>query len=142
MLGEFKGEYTHSVDGKGRVAIPARFRAKLERGAVLTRGIEQCLLVYTAETWEQKSAALEASALTPAQRRRVERQMYSQAQDVELDAQGRILVPLKLRRFAGITAEAVIVGARDRFEIWGAERWADYVAELDAEDLTDLPLPF
>src|ERR1700690_405841 len=118
MLGEFKGEYSHSVDGKGRIAIPARFRAKIERGAVLTRGIDPCLLVYTAETWEQKSAALEASALTPAQRRRVERQMYSQAQDVELDAQGRVLIPLKLRQFAGITGEAVIVGARDRFEIW------------------------
>jgi transcriptional regulator MraZ len=142
MLGEFKGEYTHSVDGKGRVAIPARFRAKLDGGAVLTRGIEPCLLVYTAEMWEQKSAALEASALTPAQRRRVERQMYSQAQDVELDAQGRVLLPLKLRQFAGIEGDAVIVGARDRFEIWGAERWADYLVELDAEDLSELPLPF
>ena len=142
MRGEFKGEYLHSVDGKGRVAVPARFRAKIEHGAVLTRGIEQCLYVYTAETWELKSAALEAAELRPAERRRVERQMYSQAHDVELDAQGRMLIPLKLRQYAAIGGEAVVVGARDRFEIWSAERWHDYAAELDAEDLSSLPLPF
>ena len=68
--------------------------------------------------------------------------MYSQAQDVELDAQGRILLPLKLRQFAGIKGDAVIVGARDRFENLGAERWADYLVELDAEDMSELPLPF
>jgi MraZ protein len=138
----FLGEFSHSVDGKGRIAIPARFRAKIERGAVLTRGIEQCLYVYTLETWERKAAALEAADLDPAVRRRVERQLFSQAQDVELDAQGRILVPLKLRKYAEIGTEAVIVGARDRFEVWGAERWQVYAAELESEDMSGLPLPF
>jgi MraZ protein len=138
----FLGEFSHSVDGKGRIAIPARFRAKIERGAVLTRGIEQCLYVYTLETWERKAAALEAADLDPAVRRRVERQLFSQAQDVELDAQGRILVPLKLRKYAEIGPEAVIVGARDRFEVWGAERWQAYADELESADLSGLPLPF
>ena len=138
----FLGEYSHTVDGKGRIAIPARFRAKIERGAVLTRGIEQCLYVYTLETWERKAAALEAADLDPAVRRRVERQLFSQAQDVELDAQGRILVPLKLRKYAEIGTEAVIVGARDRFEVWGAERLQAYADELESADLSSLPLPF
>src|SRR5258708_1150928 len=138
----FLGEYLHTVDGKGRIAIPARFRAKIEGGAVLTRGIEQCLYVYTLETWERKAAALEAADLDPAVRRRVERPLFSQPHDVELDAQGRLLVPLKLRKYAEIGGEAVIVGARDRFEVWGAERWQAYADELESADLSSLPLPF
>jgi MraZ protein len=139
----FLGEYLHTVDGKGRIAIPARFRAKIEGGAVLTRGIEQCLYVYTLETLERKAAAVEAAAeLTPEQRRRVGHKMYSQAHEVELDAQGRILIPLKLRKYAEIGIEAAIVGARDHFEIWDAERWQAYADELESEDLSSLPLPF
>lgn len=140
MLGEFKGEYTHTVDGKGRIAIPARFRAKIEHGAVLARSSERCLCVYTEETWIEKSASF--GAPTPAEEaraRRFERLKYSQSNDVELDAQGRILLPLKFRQYAAIAGEAVIIGARDRFEIWSAERWRDYLAELDAEDFSDLP---
>ena len=138
----FLGEYLHSVDGKGRVAVPARFRAKIERGAVLTRGIEPCLYVYPLETWEQKARALEAANLDARQRRLVERRLFAPAFDVELDAQGRLLVPPKLRQFAGLNGEATIIGARDRFELWSTARWQAYAEELEAEDLTGLPLPF
>lgn len=138
----FLGEYFHSVDGKGRVAIPARFRSKIERGAVLTRGIEQCLYVYPMETWEHKARELDAANLDARQRRLVERRLFALAFDAELDAQGRIVVPIKLRKYAGLAGEAAIVGARDRFEIWSAELWQAYNDEMDAEDLSGLPLPF
>jgi MraZ protein len=138
----FLGEFQHSVDAKGRVAIPARFRAKIERGAVLTRGVDACLYVYPMETWEQKARELDAAITDPRQRRLVERRFFGMAFEVELDAQGRIVVPLKFRQYAGLGVEATIVGARDRFELWSTERWDAYADEMAAEDLTGLPLPF
>lgn len=137
----FVGEYLHNVDTKGRVAIPARFRAKIERGAVLTRGMDSCLTVYPMETWERKAQALDNIADTR-KRHAVERQFFAAAFEVELDAQGRIVVPPKLRKYAGLNGEAMIVGARDRFEIWSSEGWQSYLDELAAEDLSDLALPF
>src|SRR5262245_60306796 len=138
----FLGEYLHSVDGKGRIAVPTRFRSKIERGAVVTRGIEPCLYVYSIETWEQKARELETVNLDARQRRIVERRLFAPALDIELDAQGRLLVPPKLRQYAGLNGDAAIIGARDRFELWSAERWQAYTAELEAEDLSSLPLPF
>ena len=137
----FVGEYLHNVDTKGRVAIPARFRAKIERGAVLTRGMDSCLTVYPMETWERKAQALDNIA-DPRKRHAVERQFFAAAFEVELDAQGRIVIPPKLRKYAGLNGEAVIVGARDRFEIWSGERWQSYLDELAGEDLSELALPF
>ena len=137
----FVGEYLHNVDTKGRVAIPARFRAKIERGAVLTRGMDSCLTVYPMETWERKAQALDNIADTR-KRHAVERQFFAAAFEVELDAQGRIVIPPKLRKYAGLNGEAVIVGARDRFEIWSGERWQSYLDELAGEDLSELALPF
>ena len=138
----FVGEYLHTVDSKGRLALPARFRAKIERGAVLTRGVDACLYVYPMETWEQKARELDAAITDPRQRRLVERRFFGMAFEVELDAQGRIVVPLKFRQYAGLGVEATIVGARDRFELWSTERWDAYADEMAAEDLTGLPLPF
>jgi len=137
----FVGEYLHNVDTKGRVAIPARFRAKIERGAVLTRGMDSCLTVYPMETWERKAQALDNIA-DPRKRHAVERQFFAAAFEVELDAQGRIVIPPKLRKYAGLNGEAMIVGTRDRFEIWSSERWQSYLDELAAEDLSELALPF
>ncbi len=155
----FLGEYQHSVDGKGRVAIPARFRAKIERGAVLTRGMEACLYVYPLEVWEEKARALESAIPDPRQRRLVERRFFGQAYECELDAQGRIVIPAAFREYAGLPAngagagghangngnasgEAMVIGARERFEIRSPERWQAYLAETQDDDLSALPLPF
>jgi MraZ protein len=138
----FLGEYVHSVDSKGRVAVPARFRSKIERGAVLTRGVDSCLYVYPMEVWEQKARELDAAITNPRQRRLVERRFFGMAFEVELDGQGRIVVPARFRQYAGLNGEATIVGARDRFEIWSTEQWTAYTEEMAAEDLTGLPLPF
>jgi MraZ protein len=157
----FLGEYQHSVDGKGRVAIPARFRAKIERGAVLTRGVEACLYVYPLEVWEEKARALDSAITDPRQRRLVERRFFGQAYECELDGQGRIVIPVAFREYAGLptngnggngnggngnggngNGEAMVIGARERFEIWSPERWLAYLAQTQDDDLSALPLPF
>lgn len=138
----FLGEFQHSVDTKGRLAIPARFRSKIERGAVLTRGVETCLYVYPLETWEQKARELDAAILDPRQRRMVERRFFGMAFECELDAQGRIVVPARYRQYAGLNGEAAVVGARDRFEIWSPEEWGRYNDEMEQTDLSNLQLPF
>lgn len=138
----FLGEFQHSVDTKGRLAIPARFRSKIERGAVLTRGVETCLYVYPLETWEQKARELDAAILDPRQRRMVERRFFGMAFECELDAQGRIVVPARYRQYAGLNGEAAVVGARDRFEIWSPEEWGRYNDEMEQTDLSSLQLPF
>jgi transcriptional regulator MraZ len=160
MPSPFIGEYQHSVDGKGRIAIPARFRARLEGGAVLTRGVEACLYVYPLETWEEKARALEAAITNPRQRRLVERRFFGMAHECELDGQGRIVLPAAFREYAGLPAsgngkvgtgngangngvgEALVLGARERFEIWSPERWQEYLALTQDDDLSALPLPF
>lgn len=138
----FLGEYLHSVDTKGRLAIPARYRSKIERGAVVTRGVERCLLVFTMEAWEQKARELAAANMDARQRRYVERTHFGSAAECELDAQGRIVLPPALRRYAGLNGEARIVGAHERFELWSPASWDAYLEEMQAEDLGALPLPF
>jgi MraZ protein len=138
----FLGEYFHSVDGKGRLAIPARFRSKIERGAVLTRGVDPCLYVYPMEVWEQKARELDAANISPRQRRMIERRFFGMSFELELDAQGRIVVPAKFRQYAGLNGEAMVIGARDRFEVWSTERWNAYADEMATADLSGLALPF
>jgi MraZ protein len=159
----FLGEYQHNVDGKGRIAIPARFRGKIEGGAVLTRGVEACLYVYPLAVWEEKARALDAAIVDPRKRRQVERRFFGMAYECELDAQGRIVIPSAFRAYAGLPAngngagnghgigngnsgngngsggEAMVIGARERFEIWSPERWQAYLAETQDDDLSALP---
>ena len=162
----FLGEFDHSVDSKGRIAIPARFRSKIAHGAVLTRGVDPCLYVYPMETWEQKAATLATTISDPNQLRYVERHFFGGAFELELDAQGRIVLPARFRAFAGlngvnghnsrngergdngegrsngVSVEALVIGARERFEIWSPARWEAYLAEHADDDLSSLPLPF
>jgi MraZ protein len=138
----FLGEFQHTIDAKGRLAIPAKYRGRLERGAVLVRGIEQCLYVYTMETWEAKARELDSRDLEPRQRRMIERRFFGTAFECELDAQGRIVVPARFRTYAELSGETTIIGARDRFEIWNTARWEAYQDEMATEDLAGLDLPF
>ena len=138
----FVGEYHHNVDSKGRLALPARFRSKIESGAVLTKGIEPCLYVYPLDIWEEKGRQFAAAGLNPARRRALERRFYSLGCECELDGQGRIVIQAKYRQYAGLNGDAVVVGARDRIEVWSAARWEEYTAAMQEDDLSDLPLPF
>jgi MraZ protein len=134
----FLGEYEHTVDAKGRVAIPARFRAQMDRGAVLSKGMGVCLSVYTMERWEEKSNELVAGKSSD-ELRDFERRIYPSASEIDLDGQGRMIIPAKLRSYARIGNEVTIAGVRDHFEIWDRGVWQEYQARLEAEGNT---IPF
>jgi MraZ protein len=138
----FLGEYPHNIDNKGRLAVPARFRSKIERGAVLTRGIDVCLYIYPMETWEQKARELDAAIIDPRQRRLIERRFFGMALELELDSQGRIVIPARFRQYAGLNSEAMVIGTRDRFEVWSTANWQAYTDDMATQDLSGLPLPF
>ncbi len=132
-LGMFLGEYEHTIDAKGRLAIPAKFRSQMDRGAVLSKGMGACLSIYTLARWEQKSSELIA-AMSGDELRDFERRIYPSACEVELDAQGRILIPAKLRAYARLASEVTVAGVRDHFEIWDRAAWQAYQERLDAEN--------
>ena len=127
----FTGEYRHSVDGKGRLAVPARFRTQLQPGAVVSRWLDACLAIHTQDGWDRLSDKVAALPITDPTARRFQRFVFAGAVEAELDGQGRVLLPAYLRQAVGLTTEAVIVGSRDHAEIWSPDGWADYSRELD-----------
>lgn len=126
------GEYRHNLDSKGRLAIPAKFREVLGQGAILTRGLDGCLFVYSAKEWEGLVAKLMALPLAQANSRAFVRLMLSGASDVDFDAQGRILVPEYLRDYAGMGKQAVVTGLYNRIEIWDSARWNQYKTKTES----------
>ena len=122
----FSGEYRHSVDGKGRLAVPAKFRAPLATGAFLSRWIDGCLAIHTQAGWADLVAKVAGLPITDAGSRLFGRQVFAGAIEVELDRQGRVLIPGYLREETGLEGEAVVIGARDHAEIWAPKRWTDY----------------
>jgi MraZ protein len=114
------------VDDKGRLAVPARFRAQLEGGAVVSRWIDGCLAIHTRTGWDALAARVAGLPITDAGARLFQRQIFGGALEAELDRQGRVLLPAYLREEAGLREEALVVGARDHAEIWAPDRWAEY----------------
>ena len=127
----FLGRYAHSLDAKGRLAIPARFREALAEGLVLTRGIDRCLALYPMAAWRPLAERVSALPITDPDARNFRRMVFAEAIDLELDGQGRILVPPELRRYAGLEREAYVVGVHDAIEIWSPERWEAVDALMD-----------
>ena len=139
------GEFRHTLDDRGRVAVPARFRARLGEGATLSRWLDSCLTLFPADEWSAFATKLQALPTTDPRAREFGRFMSSGAVEVELDRQGRVLVPEYLRRYAGIDeGEVVIVGALNRLEIWAPSAWEPYRSKIEdepealAEHLADL----
>jgi MraZ protein len=126
----FLGEFEHSVDSKGRVAIPAKFRPFLENGLVITRGFERNLQVYPMEVWKVLADRVSSLPVGDADTRSLRRLLFASAFDTELDKQGRILIPGQLRDYAHITEGAVFAGMNTFMEIWSAESWADTIAGI------------
>lgn len=119
----FLGEYDHTVDDKGRLAIPARFRAGLSAGLVVTRGFDQNLLLYPLPVWHELSARVTALPMTQPAARTLRRLLFGSAANLELDKQGRILLPANLRQYADVVSDAVVAGMDTFIEIWSRERW-------------------
>ena len=127
----FLGRYAHNMDAKGRLAIPARYRDALAAGLILTRGIDRCLALYPLEAWRPLAEKVAALPLTDADARNFRRLVFAEAVDLNLDGQGRILIPPDLRRYAELEREAFVVGVDASIEIWSPARWAAIESSLD-----------
>lgn len=135
----FLGEYHHTIDDKGRLAVPMKFREALAIGAVVTRGLDASLFLLPLEEWGKFTEKLGNLPLGQAHSRQFARLMLAGAMDVSLDRQGRCVVPEYLRSYAGLRKDVVIVGVNSRLEIWDKERWATYTkkAEEDADQIAE-----
>lgn len=120
------GEYQHNMDPKGRIAVPAKFRDSMLQGAIVTRGLDDCLFVFALKEWQALAEKLINLPLAQANSRAFVRLMLAGATDVSLDSQGRILIPEYLRKYAGLKKESVVAGLYNRVEIWDAEKWNSY----------------
>ena len=127
----FTGEYRHAVDDKGRVAVPVRFRAELEGGALVSKWIDGCLALTPRAAWDALATRVGALPVTDAGARVFQRYIFGAALEVELDRQGRLVIPAVLREFAQLGEEAIVVGSRDHLELWSPPRWAEYSARMD-----------
>ncbi|MEI8307345.1 MAG: division/cell wall cluster transcriptional repressor MraZ [Chloroflexales bacterium] len=127
----FLGEFEHSIDDKGRVAIPARFREELGEGMVLTRGFDQCLQAFPRQIWQLLAQKVSSLSLGNPEARNLRRMLFSNAAEVEVDRQGRILVPQNLREYAGLVEQVVITGMDTYFELWSSEHWRTMMVQLD-----------
>jgi len=132
------GQYQHSIDAKGRLFIPARLREELgARFYVTIGGADRCLTVYSEQEWEKLTEKFESLPYTKA--KTAIRSLYANAAKCEPDAQGRILLPQKLRAYAELEKEVVVAGVSRRAEIWNADRWAELeAAELEADGLASV----
>ena len=127
----FIGEYEHALDEKKRVSIPKQFRTGLGKKVVMTRGLDNCLFVYSLASWERVAARLQELSFAAADTRGFNRFILSGAVEVEIDAAGRILVPEHQRGFAGLKKQVVFAGVSDRVELWDAEKWGAYKQKIE-----------
>ncbi len=128
----FIGEFEHNLDAKGRVAVPAKFRSQISGGAIITRGIDHCLFILTSKDWEVLAEKLIKLPLAQANSRAFVRLMLSGASDAELDAQGRILIPDYLRKYAGLKKSVKITGVYNRLEVWDESAWKEYKTKTES----------
>jgi len=131
----FLGQYEHTIDAKGRVALPARYRERLASGVVVTRGFDACLLVYPLEQWTPLAERVASLSISDPDVRALRRLLFADAADLDLDRQGRILLPASLRDYAGLDREAVVVGMHSFIEIWSPEAWSHQRDSLEREGL-------
>jgi transcriptional regulator MraZ len=120
----FTGEYRHTVDDKGRLAIPVRFRAELAQGAQVSNWMDGCVAVHPSAEWQTLAQRIDALPFTDQRSRTLRRMLYGSAYEIVLDRQGRFVLPPSLRQDARIETEVVLVGAGNRIELWSPERWS------------------
>ena len=129
----FIGEYHHNLDEKGRLAIPLKFREALAKGAVITRGLDNCLFLFTASEWQKLADKISALPISGANTRAFARLMLAGAMEVDIDKQGRIILPEYLRRFSAMSKEIIIAGLYNRIELWDASNWQQYKLQTEQD---------
>ncbi|MCR5388209.1 MAG: division/cell wall cluster transcriptional repressor MraZ [Lachnospiraceae bacterium] len=133
----FTGEYTHSIDAKGRLIVPAKFRESLGDAFVVTKGLDGCLFVYSNTEWEKIEKKFEEIPLTTKDARKFSRFFFSGAAVCEVDKQGRILLPGTLREYASLEKEIVLAGVFNRVEIWDKAKWDDNSTYDDMDEIAE-----
>jgi len=129
----FLGEYTYSIDEKKRLAIPSKFRQSLGKKVVITRGLDQCLFVYSSKEWQVLADKLSTLPLAQADARGFARLMLAGAMEADLDKLGRIIVPDYLKGYASLKKKIVMAGVYNRIEIWDEFKWEEYKAKIERE---------
>lgn len=127
----FMGEYQHTIDDKGRMIMPAKFREALGEKFIATKGLDNCLFVYPPDEWANLEAKLKALPFTKADARAFVRFFFSGATECEVDKQGRILIPPNLREYAKLDKDTMIIGVSTRVEIWSKAEWERYSSQAD-----------
>ncbi len=133
----FRSEYNHTIDAKGRLIIPSKFRESLGDTFVVTKGLDGCLFVYDNEEWNAFEEKLKSLPITNKEARQFVRFFLAGAAEVEVDKQGRILVPNILREFAQISKDVVLIGVASRIEIWSKERFDGMAAYEDMDEIAE-----
>ncbi len=135
----FLGRHSHSIDEKGRLALPARFREELGAGVVVTRGFDTCLLVYPIAAWQPLAERVSALSVGDPDARVLRRMLFAHASDLQPDRQGRILLPADLRTWSGLEREAIVAGMHDYIEIWTPAGWEaqDAIVEREGSSIAE-----
>lgn len=131
------GQYEHTIDSKKRLALPAKFRGELGEKVIITRGIDNCLIVYTEEEWKETSDKLSKLPSSQSEARSFARIMLAGAMESSLDKLGRILIPDYLKKYAGLEKNVVICGLSNRLEIWDSQTWEAYKQQVE-EGVSDI----
>ncbi len=129
------GEYAHNIDVKGRLNFPARLREDLGIRFVITKGLDNCLFVYSQEEWANLEQKIKSLPMSKA--RNLQRFLFAGACEVEPDKQGRVLIPANLREYAGLEKDVMVIGASNRAEIWDRDRWMQECSQLDSQSVAD-----
>lgn len=133
----FRGGFTHSIDDKGRVIIPQKFRLLLGEKFVVTKGLDKCLWVFAEDEWRKLDERLKAQPMLDASAVRLQRFFSGEAIDGATDPQGRVAIPVNLREYAGIDKEVMIVGAGNRIEIWSKSSWDNLTDSMTDEQIRE-----
>ena len=129
----FIGEYYYTVDPKGRIAIPSKLRKTLSGGGVITKGLDNCLFIFSIKDWQQMAEKIKGLPLSQSNSRAFSGLMLAGAMDIKLDSQGRILVPDYLRRYVGLKKKIVLAGVYNRLEVWDEKEWEKYKKRTEKE---------
>lgn len=131
------GQYQHTIDSKKRLALPVKFRGELGAKVVVTKGVENCLIVYTEKEWSEMSQKLSNLPISQSEARSFVRHLLASAMEIDLDKLGRILLPDYLKEYGGLKKDVIICGLSNRLEIWDEQKWNNYKkkAEKGVEEI-------